>query len=38
MGPVAGMGFASAINCESAGTFWGLVDTVFGLALLLLAA
>jgi hypothetical protein len=36
MGAVAGMGFSSAINCESTGTFWGLVDTVFGLALLML--
>lgn len=37
MGAIGGMGFASAINCESAGTFWGLVDTIFGLALLLAA-
>jgi hypothetical protein len=38
MGAIGGMGYASALNCDSAGDAWGLIDTVFGIALLLLAS
>jgi len=36
MGPIAGMGFASALDCEGEANFWGIMGTALGFIALLL--
>jgi len=36
MGAIAGMGYASAINCETEGMMWGLLGAALGFIGLLL--